>query len=247
MMTSNQEPSIPQNALIIMAHPDDVEFVIGGTVIKWRQAGCQVRYVLVTSGDAGSHEPGITRERLAQLREAEQWAAARHIGVEEVIFLGYHDGEVEPTLTLRRELVRQIRRFKSEVVVTFDPTQLYVNGQYINHPDHRAVGQAALDAVAPAAAMPLNFPELLAEGLEPHRVREVYVASPANPDIWIDITATFELKLETLLLHKTQFSGDWDPAELLRPWAAEAGAKIGVTYAEAFKRITLERDVTDSA
>ncbi|MFN8453378.1 MAG: PIG-L family deacetylase [Anaerolineae bacterium] len=247
MSKSYTEPPIPQTALIIMAHPDDVEFVMGGTVIKWRQAGCRVRYVLVTSGDAGSHEPDMTRETLAQLREAEQWAAARHIGAEEVIFLGYHDGEVEPTLTLRRELMRQIRRFKPQVVVTFDPTQLYVNGQYINHPDHRAVGQAVLDAVAPAAAMRLNFPELLAEGLEPHRVREVYVASPANPDTWIDVTTTFDLKLETLLLHKTQFPGDWDPAELLRPWAAEAGAKIGVPYAEAFKRIILEREATDSA
>jgi LmbE family N-acetylglucosaminyl deacetylase len=241
MSNTYQEPPIPQRALIILAHPDDVEFVAGGTVIKWLRSGAQVRYVLVTSGDAGSHDPDITREELVRLRQAEQWQAARHIGVEEVIFLEYHDGEVEPTLALRRELVRQIRRYKPDVVVTFDPTQLYVNGQYINHPDHRAVGQATLDAVAPAAAMRLNFLELLAEGLEPHRVREVYVASPANPDTWIDITATMDLKLETLLLHRSQFPGPWDPAELLRPWAAEAGAKIGVPYAESFKRIVLDR------
>jgi LmbE family N-acetylglucosaminyl deacetylase len=237
-----QEPATPTSLLVIMAHPDDVEFVAGGTVIKWLNAGCKVSYVLVTSGDAGSHDPTMTRPELARRREAEQRQAARHIGVEEVIFLGYHDGEVEPTLTLRRELVRQIRRFKPEVVLTFDPTQLYVNGSYINHPDHRAVGQATLDAIAPAAAMRLNFPDLLAEGLAPHRVREVYAASAANPDTWIDVSATFELKLETLLLHRSQFPGDWDPAELIRPWAAEAGAKMGVAYAEAFKRIILEPD-----
>jgi LmbE family N-acetylglucosaminyl deacetylase len=228
--------------MIIMAHPDDVEFVLGGTVIKWLQAGSKVSYVLATSGDAGSLDPNLTREELARIREAEQWVAARHIGVEEVIFLGYHDGEVEPSLALRRDLVREIRRFKPDTVVCFDPTTLFVNNEYINHPDHRAVGQAALDAVAPAAGMPLNFVELRAEGLEPHRVKEVLVASTANPNTWIDITTTIDLKLETLLKHTSQFPGDWDPGELLRPWAAEAGAQIGVPYAETFRRIILERD-----
>lgn len=156
--------------MVIAAHPDDIEFVVAGTVAKWVRAGTQARYVVVTSGDAGSHQPGVTREEVACIREAEQRAAARVVGVDEVISLGYPDGEVGPTLALRRDLVREIRRFRPDTVICFDPTRLLVGNRYINHLDHRAVGQAALDAIMPAAAMPLVFTELREEGLEPHRV-----------------------------------------------------------------------------
>jgi LmbE family N-acetylglucosaminyl deacetylase len=242
MIKIKEEPLPPQRALIIAAHPDDIEFVVAGTVAKWVQAGAQARYVLVTSGDAGSHQPGITREELARVREAEQRAAARTVGVDEVVFLGYHDTEVEPTLALRRDLVREIRRFKPDTVVCFDPTQLFVNGGYINHPDHRAVGQAAVDAVAPTAAMPLAFVELREEGLEPHRVKEVLVAGTADPDTWIDISDTIDLKIEALRQHASQFPHGWDPGEMIREWAAEGGAEVSVPYAEAFKRIVLARE-----
>ena len=242
MTQINEEPLPPQRAMIIAAHPDDIEFVVAGTVAKWVQAGAQARYVLVTSGDAGSHQPGITREELARVREAEQRAAARTVGVDEVIFLGYHDSEVEPTLALRRDLVREIRRFKPDTVVCFDPTLLFVSDGYINHPDHRAVGQAALDAVAPTAAMPLAFVELREEGLEPHRVKEILVAATADPDTWIDITDTIDLKIEALRQHVSQFPHGWDPGEMIREWAAESGAKADVPYAEAFKRIVLARE-----
>lgn len=242
MTQINEEPLPPQRAMIIAAHPDDIEFVVAGTVAKWVQAGAQARYVLVTSGDAGSHQPGITREELARVREAEQRAAARTVGVDEVVFLGYHDSEVEPTLALRRDLVREIRRFKPDTVVCFDPTLLFVSDGYINHPDHRAVGQAALDAVAPTAAMPLAFVKLREEGLEPHRVKEVLVAATADPDTWIDITDTIDLKIEALRQHASQFPHGWDPGEMIREWAAESGAKVNVPYAEAFKRIVLARE-----
>jgi LmbE family N-acetylglucosaminyl deacetylase len=242
MTEKNREPAFPQRAIVIAAHPDDIEFVVAGTVARWRQAGTAVRYVLVTSGDAGSHEPDMTREKLARIREAEQRAAARVVGVDEVVFLGYHDGEVEPTLALRRDLVREIRRFKPDAVVCFDPTMLFAGNEYINHPDHRAVGQAALDAVAPAAAMPLVFPELRDEGLEPHKVREVLVASNPDPDTWIDITDTTELKIQALRQHASQFPDGWDPGEMIREWAAEAGAKAGVPHAEGFRRIVLVRE-----
>ena len=150
----NLEPSPPERMLVIAAHPDDIEFVVAGTVAKWARAGSEVRYVLATSGDAGTHQPGVRRQELARIREAEQRAAARVVGVEEVVFLGYPDGLVEPSLDLRRDLVREIRRFRPDTVVCFDPTRLFVAGSYINHPDHRAVGQAALDAISPTAAMP---------------------------------------------------------------------------------------------
>lgn len=242
MTEANREPAFPQRAIVVAAHPDDIEFVVAGTVAKWRQAGTTVRYVLVTSGDAGSHQPDMTREKLARIREAEQRAAARVVGVDEVVFLGYHDGEVEPTLALRRDLVREIRRFKPDTVVCFDPTMLFAGNGYINHPDHRAVGQAALDAVAPAAAMPLAFAELRHEGLEPHKVNEVLVASNLDPDTWIDITGTTDLKIEALRQHASQFPDGWDPGEMIREWAAEAGAKAGVPRAEGFRRIVLVRE-----
>ncbi len=231
--------------MIIAAHPDDIEFVVAGTAAKWAQAGTQMTYVLVTSGDAGSQQTGITRDELARIREDEQRAAARVAGVEEVVFLGYHDCEVEPTLALRRDLVREIRRFKPDIVVCYDPTRLLVGDGYINHPDHRAVGQAALDAIAPTAAMPLVFPDLLAQGFEPHRVKEVLVASGPEPDTWIDITATIDLKIEALRQHASQFPDGWDPNDRLREWASETGKEIGVAYAEAFRRLILEREEDD--
>jgi LmbE family N-acetylglucosaminyl deacetylase len=241
-MTENKEPLPPRRAMVISAHPDDIEFVVAGTAAKWAQAGTNVRYVVVTSGDAGSHQPGITREELAGIREREQRAAAQVAGVDDVVFLGYPDGEVEPTLALRRDLVREIRRFKPDTVICYDPTRLFMGDRYINHPDHRAVGQAALDAIAPAAAMPLVFSELREEGLEPHRVREILVTSTLEPDTWIDITDTIDLKIEALRQHASQFPDGWDPEEMLREWASESGKQVGVPYAETFRRFILERE-----
>jgi LmbE family N-acetylglucosaminyl deacetylase len=245
MTQPNSEISPPQRALVIAAHPDDIEFVVAGTVAKWVRAGAHVQYVLVTSGDAGSHEPGITREELARTREAEQRAAARVVGVDGVMFLGYRDGEVEPTLALRRDLVREIRRFRPDTLICFDPTQLFIGDRYINHPDHRAAGQAAIDAVAPAAEMPLVFTELREEGLEPHKVNQVLVAATTEPDTWIDISDTLELKIEALRQHASQFPGRWDPSDMIREWAAESGAQAGLPYAESFRRIVLAGEDRD--
>ena len=244
MTQTNPEPPPPQRALFIAAHPDDIEFVVAGSAARWTQAGSAVRYVLVTSGDAGSHEPGMTREKLARIREAEQEAAAQTVGVNEIVFLGYHDDEVEPSLALRRDLVREIRRFKPDRVVCFDPTFILGDG-YINHPDHRAVAQAALDAVAPAAGMPLVFSELREEGLEPHPVKEVWIASGTQPNTWVDISSTLDLKIEALRKHASQFPDGWDPADMLREWAAESGREAGIPYAETFKRIVLVRENHD--
>ncbi|MCP4538757.1 MAG: PIG-L family deacetylase [Chloroflexi bacterium] len=245
MNETYKEPLPPERALIIAAHPDDIEFVMAGTAAKWAQAGASVQYVIATSGDAGSHQPGITREELAHIRETEQRAAARTAGVNDVVFLHHPDGEVEPTMALRRDLVREIRRFKPDTVVCSDPTRLFVEDRYINHPDHRAVAQAALDAVAPASAMPLVFSDLREEGLEPHRVTQVFVSSTMEPNTWIDITDTIDLKIEALRQHTSQFPDDWDPDEMVREWATEHGAKVGVPYAEAYRRFILFRQDED--
>jgi len=231
----------PKSAMVIMAHPDDAEFTVAGTVAKWTQAGCEVVYVLCTSGNAGTHEPGMTPEKIAAIREQEQRAACHELGVKHVVFLGHDDGTLQPTLELRRELVRQIRSFKPQVVITGDPTNLFNGDEYINHPDHRAAGQAALDAVFPAASMPL----LWSEDGEPHRVRYVYVSSAEKPNVWIDISSTIEIKIIALRQHKSQM-GDWDPADMIRHWAAETGKEKGLAFAESFRRMILERPETES-
>ena len=228
--------------MAIAAHPDDIEFTAAGTLAKWAACGTRVKYVLATRGDAGSHEPGITRDEVGELRTREQLAAARILGVADVAFLNYHDGEVECTLALRRDLVREIRRFRPDTVICFDPTRVFVGTGYINHPDHRAVAQAALDAISPAAAMPLVFSELAEEGLEPHRVREVLVISSNAPDTWIDITDTLDLKIEALRQHASQFTDGWDPGDMIREWATENGVAAGMACAEAFMRIVLVAD-----
>jgi len=244
-MGSDREPEPPARLLVIAAHPDDIEFVVAGTVAKWVRAGAQARYVLVTSGDAGTHKSGITRQDLARQREGEQRAAARVVGVDEVVFLGYPDGMVQPTLDLRRDLVREIRRFRPDTAICFDPTKLYSGGSFINHPDHRAVGQAAIDAISPTAAMPLAFPEMCEEGLEPHRVRRIMLASASAPDTWIDISETIGAKIEALRQHASQLGEPRDYDRLLRNWAAEAGAPVGLPCAEAFMRIVRPSDRRD--
>jgi LmbE family N-acetylglucosaminyl deacetylase len=157
---------VPTSALVIVAHPDDIEFSCAGTVARWTRLGAQVTYVLCTSGDAGIDEPGMTRAKATEIREAEQRRAAEIAGVHEVVFLRQPDGLLQPTLELRKMLVREIRRYRPEVVVTGDPTVLWAGDDYINHPDHRAAATAALDAAFPAAGQPHVFEELEEEGSE---------------------------------------------------------------------------------
>jgi LmbE family N-acetylglucosaminyl deacetylase len=231
-----EENRVPESAMVIVAHPDDAEFTVAGTIAAWVSAGCRVTYVVCTDGNAGSHEPGMTTQKLAEIRRAEQRAACATLGVSEVIFLGYDDGQLQPTLDLRRELVRAIRRYKPEVVIAQDPTVLFAGDQYINHPDHRAAAQAALDAVAPACAMPLLWPETGA----PHRVRQLYVAHSHEPNVWVDVTETLDRKIAALKKHVSQLAG-WDPSEMIKEWSAEAGKAQGFAYAESYRVITLER------
>jgi LmbE family N-acetylglucosaminyl deacetylase len=238
---TSDEPSGPKKIAVVVAHPDDAEFICAGTIARWVDEGHEVVYVLLTSGDKGSADPEMTPQKLAATREAEQREAARILGARDVIFMRYPDGELEPNLELRREIVRIIRRLKPDVVVCQDPTVRWVDTQYINHPDHRAAGEATLAAVFPAARDRMNFPELLAEGLEPHKVREIYLAGAQSSDVAIDITAYLERKLESLRAHVSQI-GDWDPEPMVREWAQETAQQHPGSgdYVESFKYFKLD-------
>jgi len=227
-----------ERAMVIMAHPDDAEFTVAGTVARWAQEGKTVIYVLCTDGSRGSNDPQMELERMVAIRKAEQEAAARVLGVEEVVYLGYEDGTLEPTLALRRDLTRVIRRYRPDIVVCSDPTVRYHDG-YLNHPDHRAAGDAVLDAVFPSASTRYIFPELLAEGLEPHTVREVLLRGAPSRNFWVDISDTIELKIAALKKHESQVSHIQDLEEGIRAWAREEAKGQDMTYAESFKRIIL--------
>jgi LmbE family N-acetylglucosaminyl deacetylase len=238
---TSDEPTGPKKVAVVMAHPDDAEFICAGTVARWADEGHEVVYVLLTSGDKGSDDPEMTSDRLVETREAEQLAAARILGVKDVIFMKLPDAELEPNLELRRALVRIIRTLKPDVVVCQDPTVRWVDTQYINHPDHRAAGEATLAAIFPAARDRLTFPELLGEGLEPHRVREIYLAGAQSPDVAIDITAQMDRKLDSLRAHASQL-GDWEFEPVIRQWAKETAEQHpgNGEYVESFKYFKLD-------
>lgn len=236
-----QHNDIPGRAMLIYAHPDDIEFSAAGTAARWAKGGCEVTYVVITDGNVGSHEEGMTPVRIAEIRRSEQEAAAEVAGAQQCIFLGYHDGLLQPTLELRKDLVRLIRQYKPDVVICGDPTVYFPSNTRINHPDHRAAATAAIDAVFPAAEMPLLYPELEADGLTPHKVSYVLVSNPAEATFFVDISDTIEIKLKALAEHRSQL-GDWDPQEPIRTWAAETGKRVGFTYAEAFRLITLRSE-----
>ena len=229
-MTHTNIPSM--RILGIFAHPDDSEFMVGGTAARWADEGAEIVYCIVTDGAAGSNDPHQDLAELVRIRKAEQRAAAAVLGVREVLFLDYPDGTLQPTIELRRELTRIIRQLKPDRVVCGDPTAVFYGDNYINHPDHRAAAEAALYAVFPSAVTRPIFPELLAEGYEPHQVKEVYISGAAQPNTYIDISATLERKIEALRCHKSQLDpgdGAW-----VREWAAETGKAAGLEYAEAF-------------
>jgi len=228
-----------ERVMVITAHPDDAEFTAAGAVAKWTREGVTVIYVICTDGSRGSNDPKVRPEHLVAIRRAEQEAAARILGVEEIVYLGYEDGSLQPTLALRRDITREIRRYRPDIVVCPDPTVRYYGDSYLNHPDHRAAGDAALDAVFPSARTRYIFPELLTEGLEPHKVREVYIRGSLSPNLWVDISDTMELKIAALKKHESQLSRSQGWEERVRARAQQAAGGQDMTYAETFKRITL--------
>ncbi|MCC7106715.1 MAG: PIG-L family deacetylase [Chloroflexi bacterium] len=225
--------------MVVVAHPDDAEFGAAGTIAKWAKEGKEIAYVLCTSGDKGTSDTSISPEDLARARKEEQRAACEALGVREVVFLGYEDGVLVSTLELRKDIVREIRRFKPDVVVCQDPTVRWVASGYLNHPDHRAAADATLDAVYPSARDPLVFPDLLAAGLEPHKVREVYLMTFANADTWIDITDTIDRKIAALQAHESQVNGRQNFSDLIKQRARQTAEGRDMEYAEAFKYLKL--------
>lgn len=231
---------IPESALVIMAHPDDIEYSCAGTIARWVKSGTRVGYVLCTSGDVGIDQPGMTRARATEIREAETRNAAAVVGVQDVTFLREPDGLLEATLKLRKKLVREMRRFRPEVVMCPDPTLLWAHEDYINHPDHRAAGLAALDAVFPACGQPNLFEELEAEGLKAHKVRKVYATGWGQTGLFVSIDETIEIKIAALREHKSQMHSD--PADNIRAWAADRARGKEMEYAESFRVVTLLGD-----
>jgi len=226
--------------MTILAHPDDAEFGCGGTLATWARQGTEITMVIVTDGSKGSDDRTITNEQLVAMRIVEQDRAAAALGVTRVVRLGYEDGILEPTIALRRDIARVIRQFKPEVIITGDPDSRFGGDFYINHPDHRAAAEAALYGIFPAAGNHRFYPELLAEGWEPHTVKEVWIEGWDNGGVFVDVTEAIDAKFAALAEHRSQFDiKDIEP--FVRRWTEEVGKKFGVAFAESYRKIILDR------
>lgn len=238
-------PSEPRTALVVVAHPDDAEFGCGGTIAAWAAAGWEITLVICTDGSAGGPDDATdvgpeARRRISEIRKAEQRAAAEILGIKEVVFLDYPDGMLQPSIELRRDIVRQIRRVRAQRVVCQSPDRVWTPQYSIPrfHPDHLAAANATLAAVYPAAQNGWDFPELLAEGYLPSKVREIYITGAPVLNYAVDISATIEQKLAALRCHVSQLGTDQtELAQRVRQWAAERGQEFGLALAEAFHRV----------
>ena len=240
---------VPRSAMAIYAHPDDIEFTIAGTIAKWARAGCDITFVLITSGNAGTHDKKYTRKSLTLVREREERESARILGVQRVVFLHHDDCELVPTMALRKELVRRIRRHRPEVALCNDPQALFFGDRYVNHPDHLAAGKAALEAVFPCSEMELLWPR----SGPPHKVHAVYVSSTVQPNTWIDVADTVETKIAALRAHRSQL-GERDISPMILEWATDEARRAPARkaggngspgrpkYAEAFRVMRLVRE-----
>jgi LmbE family N-acetylglucosaminyl deacetylase len=227
-----------QHILVMLAHPDDPEFFCGASIALWTSAGHQVAYWLLTCGDKGAQDPQTSPEELCSKRYDEQVNAAAKLGVSQVNILGFPDGYLVPNLDLRRDIARIIRKERPDILVTCDPLMLYAGDSRINHPDHRAAGQAVLDAVFPAAGNPLYFPELLQEeGLQPFTPKEVWVSIPSQPNLSLDVTHLWELKIKALCEHKSQIGEKEAFIERMRSRHTQDSTRESPRYEEHFRRI----------
>ena len=238
----NNELYLPESAMAIMAHPDDIEFACAGTLARWAQSGSRICYVICTSGDAGIASSGMTRQEAAAISESEQRQAADIVGATDVVFLREPDGMLQPTMELRKKIVREIRRFRPEVIVCGDPNLVWAGESYINHPDHRAAAMAAVDAIFPAAGQPNMFEELSKENITAFKPRKVYASGTTIDDqLVLSIDETMEIKLKALLAHKSQFQGK-DPSDSVRERAEKLAEGHNMMYAESFRVTILEND-----
>ena len=228
-----------ERVLVVVAHPDDADFAAAGSVASWVEQGIEVSYCLVTDGDAGGDDPAVPRDQVPALRRAEQTAAAKEVGVEDLIWLGYPDGQVTVSLGLRRDIARVIRQIRPQRVVSPSPDRFY-GRVFASHPDHLAVGEATLCAVYPDARNPFAFPELAADGLEAHLVEEVWLMAPPDPDTFVDVTDAFERKVSALRAHVSQTARMDDLPGMLRGWMGATAAQGGLApgrLAESFRRV----------
>jgi LmbE family N-acetylglucosaminyl deacetylase len=230
-----------ERALVVISHPDDAEFGAAATIARLTGAGVRVDYVVTTDGSKGTEDPDLTPEQLAATRVAEQRAAADILGVGEIVHLGYPDGYLTPSLELRRDVARQIRRFRPDLVITQNPQRRLDHDPYIGHPDHLATGEATLASVYPAARDHLHFPELWTdEHLEPWKVRQVLLMGVEEPNLWLDVADSFETGLRALLAHASQVDAD-EVTERVRERAQIIGEPQGIGLAQAFLSIVLDR------
>jgi LmbE family N-acetylglucosaminyl deacetylase len=228
--------------MVISAHPDDVDFGCGGTLAKWAREGAEIAYTICTSGEKGTDDPAMTNLALARTREKEQRAAAAVIGAQEVIFLRKPDGELQYSLEFRGELVRVIRQYRPDILFSHDPANRAFDNQYIFHADHRVVGELVFDAAYPAALNRNYYPGHLAEGLTPHAVSELYFFATMQPDTWVDIQPTLELKIKALRCHASQIKNPKVMEEMVRTWFGAWGREKGLAFAERFRRLQIFHD-----
>jgi LmbE family N-acetylglucosaminyl deacetylase len=226
-------------AMVLFAHPDDAEFFCGGTVARWVREGCEVHYVCITDGSAGSNDPGTTREAMRVVREREMRAAAEILGVASVAFLGEVDGFLAVTPDTRRKVTREVRRLRPDVLVAPDPSRLWYGNGYVNHADHKAAGELALFAVMPDAPTRVMFQELEDEGLEPFEVPNLYLSAD-DPDTFVDISDTLAVKLKALTAHSSQLGPEVEERVTAR--AREMGERAGAEFAEGFKSFRFTDD-----
>jgi LmbE family N-acetylglucosaminyl deacetylase len=223
-----------KRVMVIMAHPDDPEFFTGGTIALWAREGAEIIYLILTNGNKGSDDPGMKPEQLTQLRQEEQRTAASLLGVKTIIFLDEPDGELQATLQLRQRVVQEIRRHRPDIVICPDPSAHFLGDNYVNHPDHRAAGQVALEAIFPAARNPMYHPELLDEGLLPHTIHEIYLTGTMQPNRWVDITDLMDVKVRAIRSHASQLPDPEGSLKRVRQ-RAEAVDEYGRSvYREAF-------------
>ncbi|HCS41061.1 MAG TPA: PIG-L family deacetylase [Anaerolineaceae bacterium] len=225
--------------LVILAHPDDPEFFMGATLARWGALGHEIRYCLLTTGQKGSQEMNQKPEDLATIRKEEQLNAANTLKVKSVEFMNYVDGEVVPDLEMRKKIVRVIRKYKPQIVISSDPLNFFPGDNRVNHPDHRAAGQAVLDAVFPAAGNPMFFPELMSEeNLPPVNVAELWFSIPADANLVVDVSRYFDDKIKAILCHKTQLNmDDTEFEEMLKTRWATFNEQQQPVYLERFRRI----------
>jgi len=238
-MSNSFSPLHPKIVLGVAAHPDDLDVGAGGTLAHFASLGAEIHYLILTDGGKGSDDPSMTSAQLVEIRHAEQQTALEIVGGRSISFLDYPDGELEVTMKLKSQIVRAIRSIKPDVVITMDPTVIYsASNGIINHPDHRAAGQATLDAVFPLARDRLTFPELLESGYEPHKTGTILLVNFNEGNFAVDITDSFETKTKALKAHPSQF-GDFEGSTWVRDMARAQGEKAGYELAESFIRIDI--------